>query len=342
MTRASRHGGFTLIELLVAMGIGLMMTAVIITVFAQSTRTSTVNQAGNEIQEQARVALDMLQRDVRQAGYVGCNSNRLLGSGGWLNTIAAPGGYLNNIERYVQGYEGTGASFTPAAPAQVTGATPGASPINDAITVRVPVGEPMPVSGTMAASTSPVPVFSTAGFVANVTRAVVSDCGRSRAFVVTGLVGGLQHNGAANAIPDFGTALGNGAAFGPQATVVAIETISYYVAPSAFSGENSLYRRVGTANPSEEVAEGVEDFQITYGQDTDGDIFADIFTPADAVVDWTQVVSVRASLLIRSKADSMAQTTQSYNFNGATSVAPPDRRLRRPFNVTIQLRNRTI
>jgi type IV pilus assembly protein PilW len=114
------------------------------------------------------------------------------------------------------------------------------------------------------------------------------------------------------------------------------------VAPSAFSGENSLYRRVGTANPSEEVAEGVEDFQITYGQDTDGDIFADIFTPADAVVDWTQVVSVRASLLIRSKADSMAQTTQSYNFNGATSVAPPDRRLRRPFNVTIQLRNRTI
>ncbi len=93
---------------------------------------------------------------------------------------------------------------------------------------------------------------------------------------------------------------------------------------------------------SEEVAEGVEDFQITYGQDTNGDNFADIFTPADAVADWQQVVSVRASLLLRSKANTTAQTTQNYNFNGATTIAPPDRRLRRPFNVTIQLRNRTI
>ena len=77
-------------------------------------------------------------------------------------------------------------------------------------------------------------------------------------------------------------------------------------------------------NP-EEVAEGVEDFQITYGQDTNGDNFADIFTPADAVADWRQVVSVRASLLLRSKADNTAQTTQPYNFNGATTIAPPDR-----------------
>ena len=124
--------------------------------------------------------------------------------------------------------------------------------------------------------------------------------------------------------------------------VVAFDTISYYVAPSSFSGENSLWRQVGNVANPEEVAEGVEDFQITYGQDTDGDMFADIFTPADAVADWRQVVSVRASLLLRSKANTTAQTTQNYNFNGATTIAPPDRRLRRPVNVTIQLRNRTI
>jgi type IV pilus assembly protein PilW len=332
---SARHGGFTLVELMVAMAIGLMMTAVIVTVFSQSSRTSKVNQAGNEIQEQARVALDMLQRDLRQAGYVGCNSNRLRNSGIMLNNIAVPGAYQNNVDAYLQGYEGTGASFTPAAPAQVTGAAPGASPISDAVTVRIPLGEPMSLSGTMAATNGPVPVFSTAGFVPNVTRAIVSDCGKSRAFMVTGLAGGLQHAAGLNSTGDFGVF------FGPQATVVPIETISYYVAPSGFSGERSLWRRVGNA-ASEEVAEGVEDFQIQYGVDTNGDNFADIFTPADVVANWAQVVSVRASLLVRSKADNAAQTTQNYNFNGAMTVAPPDRRLRRPFNVTIQLRNRTI
>lgn len=331
-----RQGGFTLIELLVAMGIGLMMTAVIITVFAQSSRTSTVNQAGNEIQEQARVALDMLQRDLRQAGYIGCNSNRLRASGGLTNTTAAPGSYQNNLDAFLQGHEGDGATFTPAAPAAITGALPPASPINDAVTVRIPVGQPVSLSGTMASTTAVIPVFSTAGFVVNSTRAVIGDCARSSVFIVTGLTGGLEHNGAANATADLGRA------YGPDAMVVAFEAISYYVAPSGFSGENSLWRRVGNAAASEEVAEGVEDFQITYGQDTNGDNFADIFTQADAVANWRQVVSVRASLLLRSKADFTAQTTQSYNFNGATSIAPPDRRLRRPFNVTIQLRNRTI
>jgi type IV pilus assembly protein PilW len=124
--------------------------------------------------------------------------------------------------------------------------------------------------------------------------------------------------------------------------VVPFDTVSYYVAPSSFSGENSLWRQVGNIASPEEVAESVEDFQITYGQDTDGDLYADIFTPADVVADWRQVVSVRASLLLRSKSDRSAQTSQAYNFNGATTIAPPDRRLRRPVNITIQLRNRTI
>jgi type IV pilus assembly protein PilW len=331
-----RQGGFTLVELMVATGIGLMMTAVIVMVFTQSSQSSKVNQARNEIQEQARVALDMLQRDLRQAGYAGCNSNNVLNSSILVNTTTAPNSYRNNISAYVQGYEGTGASFVPAAPAAVTGASPNASPINDAITIRIPSGQPVSLSGTMADGNAVVPVFSTAGFTPGVTRAVIGDCSQSSVFVVTGLSGGLEHNGGLNSTTDLGRA------YGPDAMVVPFDTISYYVAPSAFSGENSLWRRVGTAAQSEEVAEGVEDFQITYGQDTDGDYYADIFTSADAVANWQQVVSVRASLLLRSKANSTAQTTQNYNFNGATSIAPPDRRLRRPFNVTIQLRNRTI
>ena len=338
MNARPRQRGFTLIEILVGMALALVLTAVIVTVFTRSNRTSNITQTINEIQEQARVALDMLQRDVRLAGYIGCNSNRLANSGGLVNTIDAPTGYLNNLDQYLLGHEGMGAAFSPAASTGLAAANPAALRTSDAITVRVPLGEPVSLSATMGTGSATIPVFSTAGFAVG-QRAVVGDCVQSTAFFVTSLGGGLQHTAAVgtNASADLGRA------YGPDAMVVPFTTLTYYVAPNGTGTDNSLYRRVDNGAISEEIAEGVEDFQIQYGLDTDGDIFADLFVAANAVADWTRVVSVRASLLMRSKLARATQSgAQNYDFNGQVNVAPGDNRLRRPFNVTIQLRNRTL
>jgi type IV pilus assembly protein PilW len=336
-SRTSR--GFSVVELLVASTVGAVLTLLIATVFANSSKTGTVTESVNEIQEQARIALDMLQRDIRQAGYIGCNSNRVLNSGGLTNTMQAPASFLNNIGVYMQGHEGTGAGFSPAAPAGVTGATPAPVDTSDVVTLRIPSGEPVGVSGTMASASVVIPVYSTAGLGAG-TRALVSDCAQTSAFRVTGTAGGLQHvAGAANTTANLGRA------YGPDATVIPFATITYYIGPSSFAPlgtERSLWRRIDTTAASEEVAENVEDFQLLYGIDTNGDIYADIFNTADNVADWSQVVAVKASLLIHSKSASAAQTTQDYDFNGATDIAPGDHRLRRAFNVTMQLRNRSI
>jgi type IV pilus assembly protein PilW len=336
--RTTRHAGFSLIELMIGMALALVLAAVIVTVFSRASKTSSVTQTINEIQEQARVAMDMLQQDVRLAGYIGCNSNRLLESGGLVNVTAAPTAYLNNIDQYILGHEGTGAVFDPAPAAGAGLATADPVPLtgSDAITVRIPAAEPASLSGTMANGTAAVPLFSTAGFAVG-QRAVIGDCTQSTAFYVTGLAGGLQHvDGAGlNATATFGRA------YGPDAMVAPYTTLSYYVGVNG-AGNRSLYRRVGDTALSEEIAEGVDEFQLQYGLDTDGDIFADLFVPADDVADWSQVVSVRASLLMRSKLERAAQTQQVYDFNGATDIAAADDRLRRPFNVTIQLRNRTL
>ena len=337
-TRRTRQQGFSLVELLVGMALALVLTGVIITVFSRSNRTSSITQTINEIQEQARVALDMLQRDVRLSGYIGCNSNRLANSGGLVNVIDAPTGYLNNLDQYLMGHEGTGAAFSPAASTGLAAAVPTALRSSDAITIRVPLGEPISLSATMGTGSATIPVFSTAGFTVG-QRAVVGDCVQSTAFYVTSLGGGLQHTAAVgtNANADLGRA------FGPDAMVVPFTTLTYYIAPNGTGTDNSLYRRVDNGAVSEEIAEGVEDFQLQYGQDTNGDIFADLFEPADDVADWTRVVSVRASLLMRSKLERATQSgAQDYDFNGQVDVAPGDNRLRRPFNVTIQLRNRTL
>lgn len=334
--RGRRQQGFTLVELLIGIALALVMTAIIVSVFGRASRSSNVTQTVNEIQEQGRVALDMLQRDVRSAGYIGCNSNRLLGSGALVNTIDTPTGYLNNLDQFLIGFEGTGASFTPAADAGLAGANPAALPDSDALTVRVPAGEPVSLSATMTAGTAVIPVFSTAGFAAG-RRAIVGDCAQSTAFYVTGLTGGLEHGASVgtNASNDLARA------YGPDAMVVPFTTLTYYLAPNGVGTTRSLYRRVDGAAASEQIAEGVEEFQIQYGVDTDADNFADLFVAADAVADWRRVVSVRASLLMRSKLENAAQNTQTYDFNGTTGIVAADDRLRRPFNVSIQLRNRT-
>lgn len=335
--RTGRPAGFSLVELMVGMVLALLLAAVIVTVFSRASKTSSVTQTINEIQEQGRVALDMLQQDVRLAGYIGCNSNRLLASGGLVNVIASPGDYLNNIEEYIFGHEGTGAAFDPAASDGLSSADPVPLLNSDAITVRIPAGEPVALSATMASGTDAIPLFATTGFAAG-QRAVVGDCAQSTAFIVTGLTGGLEHDdaGGLNADADFGRA------YGTDAMVAPYTTVTYYVAETGVGTNRSLFRRVGDAALSEEIAEGVEEFQLQYGLDTDGDIFADLFVAADDVADWSQVVSVRASLLMRSKLERAAQSPQAYDFNGVADIAPADSRLRRPFNVTIQLRNRTL
>ncbi len=91
----------------------------------------------------------------------------------------------------------------------------------------------------------------------------------------------------------------------------------------------------------------VEDLQVLYGIDTDGNQSADqyIATPAD----WDQVVSARVCVLIRSEEQGISAVAQNFlNCAGALGTAAGnaaftaagDSRLRRAFVGTFNLRNR--
>jgi type IV pilus assembly protein PilW len=118
-------------------------------------------------------------------------------------------------------------------------------------------------------------------------------------------------------------------------------TASYFVAPSQVSpGNNSLWVRLGSDAPAE-LAAGVDNLQILYGEDTDNDLTANRYVTADQVADMRNVVSVRISLLMRSLEDNVAQAPQTYAFNDASPVTPTDRRLRVVLTTVVNLRNRT-
>lgn len=64
-----KTGGFTLLELLVAMGLGLTMMAAIATTYMSQTKVYTAQEQMNEMEQNARGALDVITRELKMAGF---------------------------------------------------------------------------------------------------------------------------------------------------------------------------------------------------------------------------------------------------------------------------------
>lgn len=61
--------GFTLTELMVAMGIGMVVLAAVTTTFMAQARFYNAQEQINEMQHNARGALDVITRELKMAGY---------------------------------------------------------------------------------------------------------------------------------------------------------------------------------------------------------------------------------------------------------------------------------
>jgi type IV pilus assembly protein PilW len=335
ITHAQR--GFTLIEVMVAMTIGLVISALVVTIFSASSSTYKAADTVGALQETGRVALENIDRDVQMAGFRGCNSNNVGNSGPLLNLITAPNTFSNDLGTPIQGYEYTGPGWTPALPAALTAAAPAPAANSDVLVVRVAVGTGAGLNGPMASSTSDIPLFSAAGFNVG-DNAFIADCNETAAFTVTGIAGtSLRHTVGAN------TNASVGRDFAEDALVMRFETHAYYVAPSSRNPatETSLWMLSSAAAAPVEVVEDVEGLQIQYGEDTDADYIANVFRKANTVVDFTQVVALQVNLLLRGTRSNEAQQITNYVFNGQT-VVPADRYTRRVYTATIQIRNRTL
>lgn len=77
--KAVRHGrkigGFTLIELMIAMLLGLLVVAAAISIFVANRRTYVATEDLGRVQESARVAFEIMARDLRAAGGNACDQS---------------------------------------------------------------------------------------------------------------------------------------------------------------------------------------------------------------------------------------------------------------------------
>ena len=105
------------------------------------------------------------------------------------------------------------------------------------------------------------------------------------------------------------------------------------------NGQISDTPTVPGAPPSGQVLlSNVEDLQVLYGVDNDGDQSVDQYIASPA--DWGDVVTARVCVLIRSEKTNVVSAGNYLDCSGTSTAIPSDRRLRRAFTATFNLRNR--
>ncbi len=346
--KSQNQQGMTLVEILIAMLIGLVLLSGVLTIFTNSKQTYRMQEALSRLQENSRFSMDFISRDVRQAGFLGCNSNAPIEN--ILNDSSNAGWDFSNV---ILGFDNVTASFTTLSNVVIG---------TDVIIVRrtddngTPLVSPYTTGAQefVATTLNNDCPSATANTCHKGEIVMVTDCAKSSVFQITNtqLSGGkinVVHSGDNTYIPGNSTpTLSN--SYGVGSKLVKLETYAYYIRQNP-DNINSLYRSklsisgLTTASLSaEELVEGVQDMQILYGADTDSpaDGVANYYVAAGTSgLDMTQVVSVRISLLMQTIENNITSSPVDYTFNGTTTT-PTDQRLRRVNTFTIALRNRLI
>src|SRR5690554_3932136 len=107
---AARQSGISMLELLVAMSLSIVLLGGVATMFASSRSTYQSNDRLGRIEESGRYALDMIARDVRGAGYVGCNKRATVSN--ILTDGDTPGG-IWNFNEFISGHEAGSTGWSP-------------------------------------------------------------------------------------------------------------------------------------------------------------------------------------------------------------------------------------
>lgn len=325
--------GFTLIELMVSMTIGLMILLAVSSVYLSSQQTSRTNNALAYMQDNGRIALELLASHLSHAGFFGriIFVNSINGKAtdptpltytkagtecttDWAIDITTPIQVFNNSNPY----QGTCIDDLVSGPTQW-------SWIENTDIIEIRNVETTDMLTTPAG-------YPNAGQVY-----VIGDVNGGSLFF------GNTQPGAANYSPS-------------TRGVHAVNAYAYFVAQRSFDSgatwQPTLMRvetfPVSSATTTAfsvrrvEIIPGIEDMQIEIGRDTTGDNQADTWSNADTGTDYSTVKALRIWLLIRAEDIDMSfnpnGTAITYNL-GQQDVTRNDRFRRMVLTRTIRLLN---
>ena len=327
-----------MVEILISLVISLFLLGGIVQVYVANKATYRFTDSISRIQENGRFAMETLTQDLRLAGFWGCATFDPTDTTNIVNNLDPASADYDPVlhdftaQGAIQGTENDGLNGSDSI--TLRGAKP--NQLNVHPPYNLPTSNAINVTATTNVETDDI--------------VMISNCRGADIFQVTSVndpvvdqnaIGHVIGSGApGNFNPD--TCAGGGGlhclsqTYGSDSAMFELQTVTYTIAAGA-SGEPALWRSENGTNV--ELIEGVEELQLLYGIDDDGDNYANQYVPAAAVPDMNAVIAVRLMLLLSSENDFVTEDPQAYTFNGAT-VIPADRRLRQVFTTTIGLRNR--
>ena len=322
--------GFSLVELMVAMAIGLILMTILATVFANSSRSQKEITMSAQQVENGRYAIELLSDDLRHAGYYGY----------YAKSGTAPG--------------------TPPDPCSTS-----PSDIKDAL--------PLPVQGYDSAASTPLDCIDSANFVAGTDVLVV----RRASTTVTAPASLNASAVYIQATPSptdvnnpivllgngtFNLVVRNGSGANVAAPIRQIVTHIYYVSPcsnpsgtggtctSSDDGGSpipTLYRKElttdagGTEFTAYPLVEGIQNFQVEYGLDSDADGSPNsaYVTDPGATTNWQNLMAVRMYVLARNTQISPGYVdSKTYNLGG-TAISGSGSYRRHVYDTLVRLKN---
>lgn len=354
------QAGLTLVELMVATTLSLILLAGVLVVFEGNKTTYKMQSGLATLQENGRYAIRRLSEDLKLTGFGGCRYLQGERSPTIVMTANSPDDY---VQDFIDGVFIVGQDNVNAvSPYSLLDAVdrPARNPVvgSDWLEVRLPfesrvmlvTGDVGSIAGT--ASTAAGTIGTLAGEdevdLANGEFFLIADCGGGEIFEADA-VDPLRFNNGAN---ENGGTLKR--SYGADAEVIQLSRAIYFVADTDRTNSTgqpvfALYRHDPVSGNTVEMVDGVEDLQVTYSLDTNGDGTVDetgqTAAEVEAANDWNRVNSVRLSLLLDS-VDGIGGDRMPYVFNGADvaadTLAAGDSRLRQEFTLTVAVRNSSL
>lgn len=356
-----KQSGVSLIEIMIALAIGIILTMGAVSIFISNNNIARLETQLSNMQASGRFLIDVLSMNVRMAGYNGCSSRGAVevnyGAG-------SPSPLPIEKANAVRGFNANSSTWQPTMPAGLqTALTAGGA---DAVAVTGT--DVLNVQGVECAAylngtwsgASPIEVVmpsNDCGLDAN-KPVIIYHCSGAEVFQPNS----VTTSGAVTSIHFSGT-LRSGL-YDTDATVSLPRSRMFYIAENT-DNERGLYMASWEPDDGDtlleaedfqvrQLAEGVQDMQITYGvaasvsassasvSASDNAPYAGEYQTADVVGDGEpelrSIRSVRIDLLLQSD-DNVTSEPRRFLFNGADANTGSDRRLRLAFSTTIALRN---
>ena len=303
--RAPRYAvrGFSLIELMIALMLGLLVVGSASAIFISNRQTYRATEGLGRVQENGRMAFELMSRDIREAGGNACGNADRKEPLKLVNVLSPTANWWANWNDGIIGYE---AAMAPAPANRIAG--------TDAVALMS--GDTS--SGVTVVSHNP----TSARFEVNTTGhglndgdlAIICDWRQASMFQITGAQPGVNTNivhnpgggftpgncskGLGYANPPKCTTNGTPYEYGPNSMIMRLHAVRWFVGSTA-GGGRSLFRSTlvnqGGALQArdQEIAEGVNNMQLQYLLEGAVGYVDATAIPANR---WNDITAVRVTL----------------------------------------------